>query len=131
MPSSNPRWCFWEGAGSLLRYWAGGLVQHWSGDGFPVGTLVINVSGCLVMGFLMTAWYGPVLVRDEVRALVLIGVLGGYTTFSAFGRDSLLLAQQGEWVRAALYVLASVLLSLAAVWLGALVARGVYGPSQA
>lgn len=118
------------GAGGVLRYWLGILIQDWWSRGFPLGTLIINISGCLVMGFLATAWYGPALVRDEVRALVLVGVLGGYTTFSTFGRETLLLAQAGEWSRAGLYVAASVLLSLAGVWLGAIIAGRVYGHGE-
>lgn len=115
------------GAGGVLRYGLGGLVQNWWGPGFPMGTLLVNVSGCLVMGFLATAWYGPVLVRDEVRVAVLIGLLGGYTTFSSFGRETLALAHDGEWLRAALYVGSSVVLSLAGVWLGSIIAARIYG----
>jgi CrcB protein len=115
------------GSGGLLRYWLGGLVQNWWGPAFPMGTMLVNISGCLVMGFLVTAWYGPVLVRDEVRVAVLIGILGGYTTFSTFGRETLALANEGEWVRAGLYVLGSVVLSLVGVWLGSILAVKVYG----
>ena len=115
------------GTGGLLRYWLGGLVQNWWGPAFPMGTMLVNVSGCLVMGFLATAWYGPMLVRDEVRVAVLIGVLGGYTTFSTFGRETLALAHDGEWMRAGLYVLGSVALSLFGVWLGSVIATKVYG----
>lgn len=115
------------GSGGLLRYWLGGLVQNWWGPAFPMGTMLVNVSGCLVMGFLVTAWYGPMLVRDEIRIAVLIGVLGGYTTFSTFGRETLALAHGGEWVRAGVYVLGSVALSLLCVWLGSVIAAKVYG----
>jgi len=115
------------GSGGVIRYWLGGLVQNWSGPTFPLGTMLVNISGCLLMGFLATAWYGPVQVRPEVRDAVLIGVLGGYTTFSAFGRETLGLVNDGEWVRAGLYVLGSVALSLIGVWLGSLIAGRVYG----
>ncbi len=66
-----------SGAGGLLRYWWGEVVQNWWGSTFPLGTLVINVSGCLAMGFLATVWTGPMLIREEHRFAVLIGVLGG------------------------------------------------------
>jgi CrcB protein len=115
------------GAGGVLRYWLGGVVQNWWGPTFPLGTMLINISGCLVMGFLCSVWTGPVLVRPEVRDAVLIGVLGGYTTFSSFGRETLGLANDGEWVRAGLYVLGSVALSLIGVWLGSVIAAKVYG----
>ncbi|CAG0956216.1 Putative fluoride ion transporter CrcB [Phycisphaerales bacterium] len=116
-----------SGAGGLLRYWLGGVVQGWWGSAFPLGTIVVNVSGCLVMGFLFAAWTGPLLVRVEVRDAVLIGVLGGYTTFSTFGRETLGLVHDGQWARAGVYVAASVVLSLAAVWLGSLIAARIYG----
>jgi CrcB protein len=116
-----------SGAGGLLRYWLGGIVQNWWGPDFPFGTFVVNVSGCLAMGFLATAWTGPVLIREEYRAAVLVGLLGGYTTFSSFGRETLALVHDGEWQRAGVYVAGSVALSFLAVWLGAAIATRIYG----
>jgi CrcB protein len=118
---------FGSGCGGLLRYLLGGAIQNWSGPSFPFGTLVINVSGCLAMGFLATVWTGPVLIRDEYRAAILIGVLGGYTTFSSFSRETLALVHNGEWWRAGWYVVGSVVLSLLAVWVGAAIATKLYG----
>jgi fluoride exporter len=117
------------GSGGLLRYWLGGAVQNWWGPAFPMGTLIVNVSGCLAMGFLAALWTGPVLIREEFRLAVLVGVLGGYTTFSSFGRETLSLAEDGQWLRAATYVLGSVVLSLVAVWLGANIANRIYDPA--
>jgi CrcB protein len=111
----------------LLRYWLGGIVQNWWGPHFPFGTMVINVSGCLAMGFFAAAWTGPVLVREEYRTAVLVGLLGGYTTFSSFGRETLALIRDGEPWRAGGYVLGSVVLGLIAVWLGAAIASKLYG----
>jgi CrcB protein len=116
------------GTGGLLRYWLGGLIHYWWGPSFPLGTLLVNVSGCLAMGFLATALTGPNPVREEYRMIVLIGLLGGYTTFSAFGYETLVLLHRGEWGRTALYVLGSVALSLLAVWIGALLATKFLGP---
>jgi CrcB protein len=116
-----------SGAGGLLRYWLGGIVQNRWGPHFPFGTLFVNVSGCLVMGFLATIWAGPGLIREELRAAILIGILGGYTTFSTFGRETLSLAHNGDWWRAAGYVSGSVVFSLAAVWLGAVAATKLVG----
>ncbi len=133
------------GLGGLLRYWVGVGVQRWwsaaatgvLSGGFPLGTLLVNVSGCLVMGFLGALWAGggsgvgagavagSGVVQDgreSLRLLLMVGVLGGYTTFSSFGRETLLLTQQGEWGQAGFYVGASVVLSLAAVWAGAALA---------
>jgi CrcB protein len=117
-----------SGLGGLLRYWLGGVIQNWWGPQFPIGTFAVNVSGCMVMGFLATVWTGPVLVREEYRAAVLIGVLGGYTTFSSFGRETLALVHDGEWWRAGWYVAGSVVLSLLAVWTGAAMATKLHGP---
>jgi CrcB protein len=115
------------GVGGLMRYWAGGLIQLLAGPTFPLGTMVVNVTGCLAMGFLATAWTGPVLIREEYRAGMLVGVLGGYTTFSTFGRETMELARDGEWIRVGVYVLGTVALSLVGVWLGAALANRMYG----
>jgi CrcB protein len=116
-----------SGSGGLLRYWLGGIVQYWWGPHFPFGTLFVNVSGCLAMGFLATAWTGPVLIREEYRMAVLIGLLGGYTTFCTFGRETLSLVHDGEWWRAGWYIASSVVLGLVAVWIGAAIATKLYG----
>lgn len=109
------------GAGGTARYLVGGWMQAWAGPGFPLGTLAVNVSGCLAIGFLATVLEGS-LVRDEWRLAILVGVLGGYTTFSSFGKETLALAQDGDWLRAGLNVLLSNALGLAAVWAGVMLA---------
>lgn len=106
------------GLGGLARYWVGLAFHRWAGSEFPVGTLLINVTGCLAMGYLMVRFAQSDPDRDHVRVAVLVGVLGGYTTFSAFGKETLELVQSGEAGRAVLYVLLSVVLSLLAVWGG-------------
>lgn len=112
-----------SGSGGLIRYWLGDVIQNWWKTPFPAGTLVINVTGCLIMGLLVTVWAGPTAIREEYRAAVLVGFLGGYTTFSSFGRDTLTLVHNGDWLRAGGYVLCTVALSLLAVWLGAILAK--------
>jgi fluoride exporter len=109
------------GSGGLLRYWLGGLTQSWWGPSFPAGTLMVNVTGCLAMGVLSVMLTGA--DRDVHRAALLVGFLGGYTTFSSFGRETLTLIETGAWWRAGGYVLASVMLSLGAVWAGAAAAK--------
>lgn len=115
------------GTGGLLRYYLGGFVQSWWGPTFPIGTMIINITGCLTIGFLATAWTGSVLIREEYRIAVLVGVLGGFTTFSSFGHETLSLAHDGEWGRAGAYVVGSVAISLLAVWVGATAATRMYG----
>lgn len=105
------------GFGGVLRFWLGSLIQNRAGE-FPLGTLVVNVTGCMAMGVLAARWAGPGGPRDELRLAVLVGVLGGYTTFSSFSREALGLASKHQWGAATGYVLASVVLSLLAVWAG-------------
>lgn len=111
-----------SGLGGVLRHATGTAAQAWFGRDFPLGTLVVNVSGCLAMGFLITMFATTLAVHEEYRLAVLVGLLGGYTTFSSFGRDTIELVNNGQLGRAALYVLLSVSLSLIAVWGGSAIA---------
>lgn len=116
-----------SGLGGVLRYGLGGLVQNAWGPTFPLGTLFVNITGCLGIGFCSAAFSGVVLVREEIRIGILIGVFGGYTTFSSFGRETLALVHDSEWFRAALYVVLTNGLGLLAVWLGHATASRIYG----
>ena len=89
---------------------------------------MVNVSGCLGIGFFATAFSGTVLIREEYRIAVLVGIFGGYTTFSSFGRETMALLHDGEWLRAGWYVLFTNAVGLFAVWLGAAAATKLYGP---
>ena len=109
--------------GSVLRYKIDGWVQAGAGGVFPWGILLVNVTGCFVAGLLMTVLLERTSVSDEVRTGLLVGVLGGYTTFSTFSLQSLDLADAGLWGYVALNVLASVAGALLAVWLGQQLAR--------
>ena len=106
--------------GGALRYWCSGLVARWVGETFPWGTIVVNVVGSLLIGLFATL-SGPdgrLFVGTTARQFVMLGLLGGFTTFSSFSLQTLALAQNGEWVRAATNIVGSVLLCLMAVWLG-------------
>lgn len=103
-------------AGTLARYGLGSWAQRWS-IGFPVGTLLINVIGSLLLGFLMRVLVEST-VGAELRVALTIGFCGGFTTFSTFSYESARLLQDGSWGRAASYVLGSVLLSLLATFAG-------------
>lgn len=109
-------------AGSLLRYGIGSVVQQRAGAGFPAGTLLVNVTGSLLLGFLMR-WLLETTASPEMRAALTIGLCGGYTTFSTFSADTVRLLEEGSWGRAATYVLASVSLSLLATVAGLALAR--------
>lgn len=106
--------------GSVSRHWASGWIAARFGETFPWGTLLVNVSGCAVIGLLaaLTAPDGRWLAPVWFRPFVLVGVLGGYTTFSSFSLQTLTLAQDGDWLRAGGNVLGSVTFCLLGVWLG-------------
>lgn len=106
------------GAGAVLRYLVAGLVQKFAGPSLPIGTLVVNVFGCLVIGLMTAALAGPYIVRDEYRLALLVGLLGGFTTFSTFGWETFALANDGQYRQAVLNVVLSNALGLCAVWIG-------------
>jgi CrcB protein len=103
--------------GSILRYLLGGAIQRGSGSGFPIGTMVVNVSGCFLIGILVRQFLNMQLSHD-LRALLIVGFCGGFTTFSTFSAETLALIEGGEYVRAGAYVLLSVSLCLLATLAG-------------
>jgi len=115
---------FWIALGSALggigRYALSGFVARRVGETFPWGTLIVNVSGCAVIGLFAALiapggrWPGSATVRE----LVLIGLCGGYTTFSSFSLQTLSLTREGQWGRALGNVIGSVVLCFIAAWLG-------------
>jgi CrcB protein len=111
--------------GAVLRYGASVSVYALLGRGFPYGTLFVNVSGSLLMGLLSVLMLERFNIGPEWRAAVLVGVLGSFTTFSTFSIETLNLLEQGDWLRAMSNIVLSVLVCLAAVWLGVLIGRQV------
>jgi fluoride exporter len=109
--------------GSLLRYWLSTGVYTLLGRSFPYGTLAVNVLGCLLMGFLFVLFIERLSVDGAWRAGVLIGLLGGFTTFSAFSIETFNLIEGGELVKAGLNMALSLVLCIAATWLGVIVGR--------
>lgn len=103
------------GLGALLRWGVGRWALAWFGTGFPVGTLAVNVAGCLAIGLAIGALEG---VGQAAKLFLVTGVLGGFTTFSAFSLDALTLWHRGQPGTALLYVLLSLVLSLGAAALG-------------
>ena len=105
--------------GSILRYLASGYVQQSTKSvDFPYGTLAVNVIGCFVIGFLAQLAEGRGVFTSESRSFVFVGILGGFTTFSAFGNETLNLARDSQMMNALANVGANVILGLFAVWLG-------------
>jgi CrcB protein len=121
----------WIAAGSAMggvaRYVCGGLAARYVGDTFPWGTLLVNMAGSAIIGFFatLTAPEGRLLVSPTVRQFVMVGLCGGFTTFSSFSLETLNLARDGQWPRAAANVTVSVLLCLLGVWLGHLAAASL------
>jgi CrcB protein len=111
--------------GGVARLALASLVQQRAGPNFPVGTLVVNVTGSFLLGFLLRYALGTQSISPEVRALLTTGFCGGYTTFSTFTYDTMLLLEEGQTSRAGLYVLLSVVVSLAGAWLGILGGRAL------
>ena len=110
--------------GGVARYWCTGVVSRAFGETFPWGTLLINVLGSFLIG-LVAAATGPegrLLVSPVSRQFWLVGIFGGFTTFSSFSLNTLRLAQDGEWLWAGMNVMLSVVLCLLGVWLGAVLA---------
>jgi CrcB protein len=106
-------------AGSVLRYLASGYVQGLSGSvGFPYGTLAVNLTGCFIIGFLSHLADARGVFSADTRAFVFIGVLGGFTTFSTFGNETMNLFRDGENSFALFNIGTHILLGLFFVWLG-------------
>ena len=116
---------FGSAVGGVTRYLLGGFIQRVAGGPFPLGTLIINVSGSFLLGFLLRYALGSTAISPELRAMLTIGFCGGYTTFSTFSYDAVRLMEDGSYARFAAYVGASVLLSLIATLLGFGLAREV------
>ena len=107
------------GLGAVLRYLVSGWGQRVVSPGtFPAGTLLVNLLGCLVIGALVAWFAGPHRVREEVRLALLIGVLGGFTTFSSYAYETFSLLEDGKRMHAVLNIVLSNVLCLAGVWSG-------------
>jgi len=111
--------------GGALRYLLGGWIQQRSGSTFPIQTLFINVSGSFLLGLIQRYALETTAISPEVRTLLTIGICGGYTTFSTFSFESVRLLEDGDWRRAALYMISSVVFSVGAAILGVSAAREV------
>ena len=115
-------WVMFGGAlGAGLRYGISLLLQTRSAE-FPVGTLTVNLLGCLLIGFIAT-WLNAETARPALRLALIVGILGGFTTFSSFGLETIELLQNGRLLVAGAYIFISNSLGLALVWLGHRIAQ--------
>jgi len=111
--------------GSLLRYFTAGAIQSAAWPGFPWGIFVVNITGGFFMGIIVEASALKFNISPELRAFLTVGILGGYTTFSTFSLDSVLLIQRGAYASAAAYIAGSTLLSIGALFAGLWLVRAV------
>ncbi len=113
------------GLGTLARYGLSSFIQQVHGGQFPVGTLLVNVVGCFVIGFLMETFQARRWGSQEVRGFMTVGFLGAFTTFSTFSYETNSLLRGGQWRMGTANLAVSVVLGLAAVELGAAAARAL------
>lgn len=112
--------------GCLTRYWLAGWVYALIGRGFPWGTLVVNVAGAFCIGLIMELSIRSTLVSPALRTGLAIGFLGGLTTFSTFSYETFRLLEDGDLLKAAANVIASVLICLILTWIGIMTARWLH-----
>ena len=110
--------------GGVARYWCSGIVAQHVGETFPWGTLIVNVVGSFLIGLIATVsgTDGRFIIPAEARQFMMVGILGGFTTFSSFSLQTLTLARDGEWLLAGANILGSVALCLIMVWVGHMLA---------
>ena len=113
--------------GGVGRYWLSGVIAQRFGEVFPIGTLVVNVTGSFLIGLVAALGdpEGRFLIHPTTRQFIMVGVLGGYTTFSSFSLQTLNLAREGQWLYAASNAILSLVLCLLAVWLGHVLAHAI------
>lgn len=115
------------GLGGVLRFWCSGAIARAFGETFPWGTLAVNVIGSLLIGLfaVVTGPDGRLLAGSTTRLFVMVGIFGGFTTFSSFSLQTLSLVRDGEWLLAAGNIVLSVVLCLVGVWLGHVVGAAI------
>ena len=118
---------FGSAIGGAARYWCTGFAARLFGETFPWGTLLVNITGSLIIGFFatLTGPDGRIFVSSTTRQFVMIGLCGGYTTFSSFSLQTRNLVQDSEWLQAGGNIVGSVVLCLFAVWLGHILAASI------
>jgi len=109
--------------GALSRFWVSDLIYQTYGRSFPWGTLAVNLLGSFLIGFLYILLDNRFNDYPELRAILMVGFLGAFTTFSTFSLDSFLLIESGYWFKALINILSNVFACLFAVWLGFLIGR--------
>lgn len=112
--------------GAVARHFVSGRLLRWLGPDFPYGTLAVNILGSFAMGILVGMFAHFWDASQEMRAFLTVGLLGAFTTFSAFSLDTVTLFERGAWVAAATYIVSSVLFSLGGLFAGVYLSRMVF-----
>ena len=111
------------GLGATARYWLSGAVYRFMSSQFPYGTITVNVLGCLLIGFLMSFFAERFVINPNLRLFLTLGFLGGFTTFSTFSYETIQLFRDSENFSASAYVFFTMLLCLAATWIGSIIGK--------
>ena len=109
--------------GSMARYWVGSTIGSRMGTKFPYGTFVINITACVIIGFSLTLLAKRVEINSAWRFLIPVGFIGAYSTFSTYEWETLSTIRTGAFLIAAVYAVSSLILGLAAVWFGSVIAE--------
>ena len=112
--------------GAVSRYWVSTSTYSWLGSNFPYGTLMVNLTGSLVVGFLTVVLVHRFDVSDQVRLGLIVGFLGSFTTFSAFSMDTIHWIENGAVLKALAYVLVSVIACVLGAWAGLISAKQLF-----
>ena len=112
--------------GAISRYWVSTATYAWLGNNFPYGTLMVNVTGSMVMGFLTVVLVQRFDVSDEIRVGLIIGFLGSFTTFSTFSMDTIHWIETGAVIKALVYILTSVVTCVLGAWMGLISAKQLF-----
>ena len=117
----------WIGIGGFLgangRYWLGSLINRWLGTGFPWATALVNISGALLIGIIATLFADRAIDNEALRLFLIVGVLGGYTTFSSYTFEAVSMMQEDRWMTAISYLALSNLVGILACVAGVMIAR--------
>ena len=117
----------WIGIGGFLgansRYWLGSLINRWLGTGFPWATALVNISGALLIGIIAALFADRAIDNEALRLFLIVGVLGGYTTFSSYTFEAVSMMQEDRWMAAISYLALSNLVGILACVAGVMIAR--------
>lgn len=117
----------WIGIGGFLgangRYWLGSLINRWLGTGYPWATALVNISGAMLIGIIATLFADRAIENEALRLFLIVGVLGGYTTFSSYTFEAVSMMQQDRWLAAISYLALSNLVGILACVGGVMIAR--------